>query len=183
MPGELNGLGDTRELDRLDQPRGTRELDDLALCSFERVRVLGANLHQQSSCFGVEGLPVGGRFVKGLTGCRKRRSDHQLNGRGAEADEARNKGNRFIDRWNWNPCHARHIRRWNRLQYRFGDKRKRTLRADKQASKDLERRFTVEKCAKPQSMGVPDLVLAAHTVRQRRIRQKLSSQLEQAFRN
>jgi hypothetical protein len=49
--------------------------------------------------------------------------------------------------------------------------------------KNLQRRFTVEKCAKPQSVRVPDSVLATHTVCQDRICQKLSSQLEQAFRN
>jgi hypothetical protein len=44
VPSELDGLGDARELDRLDQPCGTRELEDLLLCSFERIRVFGAEL-------------------------------------------------------------------------------------------------------------------------------------------
>jgi len=56
VPGELDGLGDARELDWLDQPGGTHELEDLVLCCFERVRVLGADLHEQSSGFGIEGF-------------------------------------------------------------------------------------------------------------------------------
>ena len=91
------------------------ELEDLVLCCFERVRVLGADLDEQGSGFGIEGSPVGGRFRKGLTGRGERRSDHQLDGGGAEADEARNKGDRFVDRGDWNPCHARHAGCWSRL--------------------------------------------------------------------
>src|SRR5216683_6919247 len=115
VPGELDGLGDARELDRLDQPGGTHKLEDLVLSCFERVRVLGADLDEQGSGFGIEGSPVGGRFRKGLTGRGKSRSDHQLDGGSTEADEARNKGDRFVDRGYWNPCHARHAGYWNRL--------------------------------------------------------------------
>src|ERR1700741_3144765 len=85
------GLGDAREIYRLDQPGGTYEFEDFALCFFERVRVPGPNFDKQSSCFRIEGLPVGGRFIKGLTGRGQRRSDHQLDSGGAQADEPRNK--------------------------------------------------------------------------------------------
>ena len=44
-------------------------------------------------------------------------------GGGTEAAEARNKGDRFVDRGDWNPCHARHAGCWNRLYYRFSDER------------------------------------------------------------
>jgi hypothetical protein len=75
--------GDARELNWLDQPGGAHEREDLALCRFERVRVLAADSDEQRSGVGIEGSPVGRRFRKGLTGCGEGRSDHQLDGRGA----------------------------------------------------------------------------------------------------
>src|SRR5882757_374854 len=46
----------------------------------------------------------------------------------------------------------------------------------------LGSRVLVEKCTEPQSVRVPDRVLATHTIHQHRVSQKLSSQLEQALR-
>src|SRR6201988_596708 len=40
MPGELDGLFDARKLDRIDQPCGAHELEDLVLRCFERGRGL-----------------------------------------------------------------------------------------------------------------------------------------------
>jgi hypothetical protein len=64
VPGELDGLGDARELDRLDQPGGTHKLEDLVLCCFERVRVLGSDLDEQGSVVGIEGSPEDGVSAK-----------------------------------------------------------------------------------------------------------------------
>jgi hypothetical protein len=53
MPGEFDGSGDAREVCRFDQPGGTHEFEDFALCCFERVRILGANLDEQNSGLGI----------------------------------------------------------------------------------------------------------------------------------
>jgi hypothetical protein len=53
MPSEFDDFGDAREVHRLDQPGGTHEFEDFALCCFERVRILGANLDEQSSGLGI----------------------------------------------------------------------------------------------------------------------------------
>ena len=173
VPGELDGLGDARELDRPDQLGSTHEFDNLLLCCFERGRVFGTDLDEQGSRFGVERLPVAGCFRESLTGRGECRGDHELDGRGAELDKAWNQGDSFVDRGHGNPCHAGHTRRRYRLYYRFGDEGERALRADQEASKDLERRFTVEECTEPQSVRVPDRVLATRAIRQRRICQEL----------
>ena len=110
VPGELDGLGDARELHRPDQPGATREFDHLALRGFERVGVLGADLDEQGSGIGIERLPVAGRIRKGVTGRSGRRSDHEFDGGSTELDESGNKGDRFVDRGDGYPRHARHAR-------------------------------------------------------------------------
>src|ERR1700743_3900311 len=123
MPSEFDGFGNAGELDRLDQPGGTYQCEDLPLRCFERIRVFGAKLHKEGGGFGVKGFPIRRSVRKRLTRNRESRSDHKLDSGRTEADETRNKRDGFVDGRDWNPCPTRHAWRRNRLEHRFSDER------------------------------------------------------------
>jgi hypothetical protein len=144
MPRQLDGFRHASELYKMDQIGLRGKRDNLVLQSLECLHVLGAELHEKRRGHWVECSPIGRGLREGLPGGDKSRRNHHLDRGGTEADEARDKSDRFVDCRDRYPGDAGHAGQRNGVDHRLGDERQRPLGPHEQTAKDLKRRLAVE---------------------------------------
>src|SRR6185295_15357827 len=113
----------------MDQIGFGGELDNLVLQNLERLRIFGAELHEEGRSLRIQSLPVGWGVREGLTSGSESGGDHQLDRGGSETDEAGDKTDRLVDGWHRYPGDAGHARNRNGIDHGLGDEPKRSLRS------------------------------------------------------
>ena len=179
LPGQLDLLIVAGEFQGVDQVRPGEERGGAGLCVVEPGQAVRAELHQQRGGAGVEAAPVLRGAGEVLSGCRERRSEHELDRLGTELDQPRHERGRFADRRQHDPADRGHGRSRNGADDGLRHERERSFRPDDEPAEDLQRRIAVEQGREHVAVGVADRELVAHPLRELVIGQQLRAKLHQ----